>query len=189
MSSAEHSLSADARSTLLRVASSAIEYGLSHSGAPDIDPALYSEELQAEGASFVTLHRAGKLRGCMGALLASRSLVHDVSHNAWRSSTVDPRFSPLRREEFTDLEIHISVVSPLSPFPVSGEEQLLRELRPKIDGLVLRDRGATATFLPSVWDQLETPERFVAELLHKANLERNHWSDTIEFERYTVEEF
>jgi AmmeMemoRadiSam system protein A len=189
MSSAEHLLSADARSTLLRVARTAIEYGLSHADAPDVDPALYSAELQAEGASFVTLHRAGQLRGCMGALQASRPLVHDVSHNAWRSSTADPRFSPLRREEFTDLEIHISVLSPLSPFPVSSRKQLMRNLRPKIDGLVLRDRGATATFLPSVWDQLETPERFVAELLHKAKLDRNHWSDTIEFERYTVENF
>ena len=189
MSSSESLLSEEARSILLGVARAAIQYGLSHDRTPDVDPSLYSEELRAARATFVTLHRAGRLRGCMGTLQVSRPLVEDISRNAWRSANSDPRFSPLRSEEFGDLDIHVSVLSPLSPFPMSSREQLLRELRPGIDGLVLREGGATATFLPSVWDQLPTPERFFAELLHKAELERDHWSDTIELERYTVQEF
>lgn len=189
MSSLELPLSTEARRTLVEVARAAIEYGLFHGKAPIVDLSLYSEELRATGATFVTLHLAGRLRGCMGTLQGSRPLVDDVSENAWRAANSDPRFSPLQRDEFRDLELHLSVLSMLSPLSVGSRAELLRELRPGIDGLALRDGEATATFLPSVWDQLSTPERFFAELLRKAGLARDHWSDTIEFERYTVDDF
>jgi AmmeMemoRadiSam system protein A len=189
MSSSERGLSTKARSTLLEVARAAIEYGFGHGCAPVVDLSLYSDELRADAASFVTLHRTGQLRGCMGTLRATRPLVEDISRNAWRSANADSRFAPLPRDELSGLEIHLSVLGPLSPLPVNSRTELLGELRPGIDGLVLRDGSATATFLPSVWEQLPTPERFFAELLHKAELERDHWSDAIELERYTVEEF
>jgi len=182
-------LSGEARRVLHETALAAIEYGLDHGRAPRLDLSLYSEDLRVESATFVTLHRANRLRGCMGTLQVNLPLIQDISQNAWRSANSDPRFSPVKREEFSDLNIHLSVLSPLSPVPVNSHAELLRKLRPGIDGLVLREHGARATFLPSVWEQLPTPERFVAELLHKAKLGKNHWSDSIELERYTVEEF
>jgi len=161
MSSPEHRLSAEARTTLHEVALASIEYGLDHGCAPDLDLSLFCEELRAPSATFVTLHRTGRLRGCMGTLKVSRPLVDDISLNAWRSANTDPRFPPVIREEFDDLEVPLSVLSPLFPFPVSSHAELLRELRPAI----AQD-----------------------ELLHKAELGRNHWSDTIEFQRNSVEE-
>jgi AmmeMemoRadiSam system protein A len=173
---------------LCDTALAAIEYGLDRGRPPDLDVADFAEELRSHGASFVTVRNAGALRGCTGTLQPTRPLVEDVSHNAWRSANEDSRFAPVRRSELPELDIHVSVLSPLSPLPVSSKAQLLRELRPGRDGLVVRDGGAVATFLPTVWEQLPSADRFVSELLAKAGLPRDHWSDTISFERYSAEE-
>lgn len=189
MSSPEPKLSGEARKTLLDLVRASIEYGLARGFPPNVDLSDYDEGLREKRASFVTLRRSGQLRGCMGTLQPTRPLAHDVVENAWRSAFADPRFPPLRRDELADLDIHISVLNPPEPLAVISRAELRSALRPGIDGLVLRDRGASATFLPSVWEQLETPERFLAELLRKAGLAPDHWSHNIEFERYTVEEF
>lgn len=123
----------------------------------------------------------------MGALEASRPLVSDVAHNAHAAAFRDPRFPPLPEAELAQLEIHLSILSPLEPLPVVDESDLLRQLRPGIDGLVLRDRSHQGTFLPSVWESLTEPAEFVRQLKHKAGLPAHDWSDDWEVLRYTVE--
>ena len=187
--SAQSRLSREARATLCDVAHSSIERGLELGRAPSLEASSFSDELRAPGASFVTLRLKGALRGCTGSLRATRPLVEDICVNAWRSASADPRFPPLRREELDAIDIHISVLSALTPFPVRSRQELLRKLRPGVDGLVLRDRAATATFLPAVWEQLPDAHRFLEELFAKAGLPPDHWSETIAFERYSVVEF
>ena len=149
-----------------------------------MDPADYAEPLRALRASFVTLRIGGDLRGCTGRLEPEYPLVVDVARNAYRSAFEDPRFAPLRAEESPDLEYHISVLGPREPLPADSEQDLLEKLRPGIDGLVLRDGSAVATFLPSVWESLDEPRRFLHELERKAGLPAGHWSATLRFERY-----
>ncbi|MDJ0849787.1 MAG: AmmeMemoRadiSam system protein A [Myxococcota bacterium] len=172
--------------SLCAVAREAIAHGLREGGPPPIDPADYDGALRRPGASFVTLRRAGELRGCTGSLEATRPLVCDVARNAWRSAFGDPRFEPLCPAELDDLEISVSVLSPLEPFAVGSRQELLDTLRPGVDGLVLREGPRSATFLPSVWKSLPEPRAFLAALLQKAGLPPAHWSPQLRFERYTT---
>ena len=100
-----------------------------------------------------------------------------------------PRFQPVSASEFGDLEIHISVLSPPEPMIFTSEADLLRQIRPGIDGLILEDGAYRGTFLPSVWEQLPDPAQFLAHLKMKAGLPPNYWSDTLKVSRYTTESF
>ena len=190
MSSADTRLQAADAKRLLEVAGESISHGLEVGVALPVDLSECSEILRSLRASFVTLNRLGKLRGCTGTLEAHQPLVHDVARNAYRSAFEDPRFAPLERGELDDLEIHLSILSPMRRIHAESEEVLLAQLQPKIDGLVLRDPelGCSGTFLPAVWESLPDPRRFLAELKLKAGLPRSHWSSTLEVYRYTVED-
>jgi len=172
------------RRGLTAVARASVEHGLRNGGPLVVDPADYAAPLREVRASFVTLRIDGALRGCTGHLEAEHALVVDVAQNAYRSAFGDPRFEPLGADELRALEIHISVLGPLEPLPADSERALLRELRPGIDGLVLRDGTHAATFLPSVWESLTEPRNFLHELERKAGLPPGHWSPTLRFERY-----
>lgn len=181
--------SAADRLRLLELAARSIEHGLERGAPLSIDPQDYPEALQAGRATFVTLQIGGQLRGCIGVLQAFRPLVVDVAQNAYAAAFEDPRFPGLRPAEFPRLEIHISVLSPAEPLRFSSEADLLDQIRPGIDGLILQDRGQRGTFLPSVWEQLPRPEQFLEHLKRKAGLPFGHWSDTLQVARYTTESF
>ena len=175
------------RKALLGVARASIQHGL-ECGAPlPVDPARYSPRLREPGACFVTLRRSGALRGCVGSIEATRSLVEDVARNAFSSAFRDTRFSPLSDEEATDLDLHLSILTPPEPFPCASEDELLAKLEPGIDGLILQDGPHRATFLPVVWESLSEPKEFLAQLKRKAGLSEDHWSDGIRFQRYRTE--
>lgn len=179
MSSPEH--------PLLEIARRSIEHGVATRDLLRLDVKDFPAPLRERRATFVTLHRDGELRGCMGALEASRPLVSDVAHNAHAAAFRDPRFAPASAAELIDLEIHVSILSPLEPLPVADESDLLRQLRPGIDGLVLRDSTHGGTFLPSVWESLTEPAEFVRQLKRKAGLPPDSWSGDWEVLRYTVD--
>jgi AmmeMemoRadiSam system protein A len=178
---------AQERRTLLDVARASIEHGLHHGGPRPVDPAAYPAPLQRPAASFVTLRRAGELRGCIGELEALRALVESVAHNAWRAAFHDPRFDPVGEDELGALDLHLSVLGGLEPLPAATEAELLAALRPGRDGLLLDDGAHRATFLPAVWASLPEAERFVAELKRKAGL-RHGWPVGMRAWRYGVTE-
>lgn len=179
--------SADAR-VLLEVARASIEHGVRCGRPLAVDPLAHAPTLRPLRAVFVTLRLHGELRGCTGNLAPSHPLVRAVAESAFRSAFHDPRFQPVQEHELAALLLHVSILSPLESFPVTSEAELLEKLRPGVDGLVLRDGPASATFLPSVWKSLPSPQHFVAELKRKARLAPDHWSPTLVLERYTVEE-
>jgi uncharacterized protein len=175
---------------LLRAAAfESIEYGICHRRSMTVPLRRYPDTLHVEKATFVTLHNAGELIGCIGTLRALRPLVSDVVHNAYQAAFNDPRFAPLEAAQLAGLELHISVLSPLQPLQIASEEDLLAQLRPGIDGLVLEEGDLAATFLPAMWPRLHTPQVFVRVLKEKAHLPPDHWSATIKAYRYTAEEF
>ncbi len=181
--------SPEERRILLDVAAASIRHGLETGRPLSIRLEEYPESLREPGAAFVTLNLDGQLRGCIGSLEARRPLVEDVAENAFAAAFRDPRFPPLRPEEYPRLEYHISILSPPEPMTVTSEADLLQQLRPGVDGLVLIEGARRATFLPSVWEQLPDPRQFLAHLKMKAGLPADYWSDSLRFERYTVEEF
>lgn len=175
------------RQLLLSIAWESIRYGLTIGRALPVDKAQYPIALQVPLASFVTLHAHDLLRGCIGHLEAIQPLVADVAENAFSAAFRDPRFSPVTPPELNDLTLHISVLSKPEAITFSSEDDLIRQLRPGIDGLILRDAHHRGTFLPSVWESLPQPVEFLTQLKAKAGLPPNHWSETIEFDRYTTE--
>ena len=182
-------LGAAERRTLLDLARSSIRHGLSHHRPKPVELLDFPAALRAPRAVFVTLSSDGQLRGCIGHLEACQALVQDVAENAFSAAFRDPRFPPLGADELAGLEIHISVLSPPEPLPVASEADLLRQIRPGVDGLILEDRGHRGTFLPAVWESLTVPEQFLAHLKQKAGLPPDYWSDTIRVARYTAEAF
>lgn len=155
------------------------------------EPALPAQDwLARPGASFVSLHdAAGQLRGCVGALRASRPLGDDVIAHARAAALHDTRFAPLARDELAGLQIEVSVLSSLETFSVRSEDELAALLRPGVDGLVLAAGAAHATFLPQVWDQLPAAREFIRQLKRKAGLAPEAWSANWQFLRYTVERY
>lgn len=177
------------QAALLQVARDAITQPLN--GAHDYRVRLSAHDatLREPGASFVTLNLAGRLRGCIGSLAAHQPLVVDVAKNAQSAAFRDPRFAPLTLAEWASISVHISVLSPPEPINVSSREALLKVLRPGVDGLILEDGIHRATYLPSVWEQLPEPDRFVTELRRKAGLPGEGWHTGTRLQRYSTFEF
>ncbi len=146
-------------------------------------------ELHAPGATFVTLTERGALRGCIGSLSAYRPLIDDVRENACAAAFSDPRFPPVRAGELASLRVEVSLLTPASPLSFRDEADALAQLRPHIDGVILRLRHYRATFLPQVWEQLPDPKTFLAHLKQKAGLPADFWSPDLALERYQVEKW
>lgn len=177
------------RHQLLKVAADSIQHGLQH--GKSLVPILtdYPASLQMLRACFVTLRMEDELRGCIGSLKPRRPLLLDIAHNAFAAAFHDPRFTSLQAPEFAALEIEISVLSPPVPLRFFSETDLLQQLRPGVDGLILTAQEHTGTFLPSVWESLPRPAEFLAQLKRKAGLEEAFWSPDIQVQRYTTESF
>ncbi|MBK8182588.1 MAG: AmmeMemoRadiSam system protein A [Candidatus Competibacteraceae bacterium] len=182
-------LSHQDRATLLATARASIQHGLRHGQALAVDPNQYPATLRPQRATFVTLELAGQLRGCMGALAAYQPLVRDVAAHGYAAAFDDPRFPEVTAVEFPRLEVYISVLSPSQPLPFGSEEDLLAQLRPGQDGLILQFHHHRATFLPAVWESLPDPYVFLAQLKRKAGLPLDFWSPELRVERYTSEYF
>jgi uncharacterized protein len=147
-----------------------------------------SAALWRPAASFVTLERAGALRGCVGSIEVTRSLWRDVIRNAVRAAG-DPRLPAVTAEEWPDLDIKLSVLGSPEPVPAPTAAELAARLRPGVDGLLLTDGVRRATFLPAVWAKLAEPDRFVAALLVKGGWSARSWPPGLVAHRYTAVEF
>jgi len=155
----------------------------------DISLPLAGAWLSAHGATFVTLTKYGELRGCIGTLEAHRPLIEDVQENAYAAAFRDPRFSPLRVEEFDVVSVEISLLSDPEPMVVETEAEAMTRLRPHIDGVVLEYGQHRSTFLPQVWEQLPDPQQFLKHLKRKAGLAADFWAADLRLSRYAVQKW
>ena len=178
--------STDLGGALLHTARAALAAAFERAGAAATG---HHAALEAHGATFVTLTQYGELRGCIGTLEAHRPLREDVEQNALAAAFRDPRFAPLAAAELEITRVEVSLLSAPAPLPVAGEDDLLRRLRPGVDGVVLAWRGRRATFLPQVWESLAEPRDFIAALKRKAGLGAAFWADDVRIARYTVDKF
>lgn len=139
------------------------------------------------GACFVTLEKNGDLRGCIGSIIAHRWLIDDLAQNAQNSAFSDPRFQPLKKHEFDELEIDVSLLSTPEKMSFKDEQDLLNQIKPFLDGIIIKDKGYQSVYLPSVWEQLPEKEMFLKSLKIKAGMTPEHFSSTFEAYRYTTE--
>lgn len=175
------------RKLLLTLAMQSIVYGLKLHKVMSLNLTDYVPKLQAKRACFVTLDIKKQLRGCIGSLEAYQPLVLDVVHNAYAAAFSDPRFPPLTAAELDLIRIHISVLNVPTAMQFTSEADLVQQLQPGVDGLILAEGANRGTFLPSVWESLPEPKQFLDHLKMKAGLAPNYWSDTVTVARYTVE--
>ncbi|MEA3303092.1 MAG: AmmeMemoRadiSam system protein A [Pseudomonadota bacterium] len=188
-SETEKELTPHQQQQLLQVARESIEYGLGHRHTMPIDADAYDEQLLQQGGSFVTLHKKAALRGCIGTLQPYQPLVKDVAEHARAAAFSDPRFPPVGADELADIVISVSVLGDPDAIGFSDEDDLISQLRPSQDGLILEEGGARGTFLPSVWESLPQPRPFLQQLKRKAGLPLDYWSDSLRFSRYTTQSF
>jgi len=183
-------LNEEERQYLLKLARTTIE----RAARGDKSVALLTpptSRLEQPGAAFVTLHtRDGRLRGCIGSLIAHRSLIEDVQHNATAAALEDPRFSPVNTAELDNIVIEVSVLTTPEPLNFDEPDDLIRKLRPNVDGVLIERGWNRATFLPQVWEQLPSHEEFLSHLCNKAGLPANAWQwPDLKVSTYQVEEF
>lgn len=147
---------------------------------PAGDPAF-----EQERAVFVTLHRHGKLRGCIGTLEARESLGAAVRSSAISAATQDPRFPAVTPDELGDLEIEISVLSPLER--VESADEIIVGAH----GVMVSDGGRSGVFLPHVapeqgWDRDTMLDYLCA---HKAGLPADAWRCGADLQVFTTQTF
>jgi AmmeMemoRadiSam system protein A len=155
----------------------------------DVAPPPMTDWLTVHAATFVTLTKHGQLRGCIGTLEAHRPLIEDVRENAHAAAFRDPRFSPVQREEFSQIVVEVSLLSQPEPMAVESEADAIESLRPHLDGVVLEYGHYRSTFLPQVWEQLPEPRQFLQYLKRKAGLPADFWADGVQLSRYGVQKW
>jgi len=177
------------RKLLLDTAWQSIQNGLANGKPLPVRAQAFEKPLSDPGASFVTLHKDGDLRGCIGSLEAYRPLINDVAENAFSAAFRDPRFPALQAKELEALTLDISVLSQPQAMTFDSEQDLLAQIQAGTDGLILQDKLHRGTFLPSVWESLPDRKLFLQHLKLKAGLPADHWSSEIQVWRYTTESF
>jgi len=129
--------------------------------------------LKENGAVFVTINEFNALRGCIGSIIAHRSLLEDIIQNAKAAALSDPRFKPISKDELANLDIEVSLLTSPKPLEYRDLLELKAKIRVGIDGVILNYQGHQATYLPSVWEQLPTFEIFFTSLCQKAGMSGN----------------
>jgi AmmeMemoRadiSam system protein B/AmmeMemoRadiSam system protein A len=144
----------------------------------------FPARLEFPQGAFVTLNKNGQLRGCIGTMIPQDALGHTVGKMALYAALKDPRFSPVTLGEVKDLEIEISVLSPMQPVKDPDRIVLGR------DGVLLMKGGKSAVFLPQVateqnWNRTE----MLDNLCLKAGLPEGCWKKDAAFQVFQAEVF
>src|SRR3989339_215364 len=130
-------------------------------------------QLKAVNGAFVTIHKQGKLKGCIGNIIGQKPLFETIRDMAIESATGDPRFEPVTKDELKDIEIEISVLSPLKKIEDVDEFQL------GTHGVLVKKGWSQGVFLPQVAEETGwNKEEFLSNLCaHKAGLPADAWKD------------
>jgi len=176
------SLAEREKQLLLQIARSALTLGVA--GKPPLQEFPSDEVLQLGAGAFVTLHRRGRLRGCVGQLPGRDALVAVVAHCARAAALDDSRFEPVGLAEVSEIEIEVSVLSAL-------EDVTLGAIEAGKHGLVVSQGRQRGVLLPQVASQFNWGvQRFLEETCVKAGLERDAWKDpATRMQAFTAEVF
>ncbi len=138
------------------------------------------------GACFVTLKKNNNLRGCIGSIIAHQSLINDIVQHSKDAAFHDPRFNPVEENEVDSLTIDISILSEPEQMRFKDEQDLLEQIVPFRDGIIIKDKFYQAVYLPSVWEDLPDKVMFLNSLKMKAGLPPEYFSKTFEAYRFST---
>jgi AmmeMemoRadiSam system protein A len=148
----------------------------------------YDNVMFNKGATFVTLEKKHKLRGCIGSVIPVSSVAEDLAKNTFLAAREDKRFTPVTKKELSEISYKISFLTSFVPIKFSSYDDLLTKIEPYIDGILIKDGKRQGLYLPDVWEQISDKHEFMNELKIKAGLSPSYWSDNIEvFKFRTVE--
>lgn len=185
-------ISQEDQKLLLQLARSSIVNEQSGEKKLNIDLTKISPILREDGASFVTLTSlpGHQLRGCIGALEAYQPLIVDVPEHAIAAALHDYRFSPVRLAEMNRIQIEISCLTPAIRLEYTSPDDLIQKIVPGRDGVILKDGISRATFLPQVWEKIDSKEQFLSQLCQKMGARSDLWrKKLIQVYVYQVQEF
>lgn len=175
------------RNILLLLAWESIAHGLKTGKPLRINLDDYSAELSKRQACFVLLKQKQLIRGCVGSIEPIRPLGEDVAENAFAAAFCDRHFMPLADSELDTIQINILLLSALEPMQCTSQLELTQQLRPHLDGLLIREGSHHANLLPTAWETFHTPLDFVNHLKQQAGLPLTYWSKNTQIFRYTTE--
>jgi AmmeMemoRadiSam system protein A len=175
---------------LLEVARKTIQQELFKEKASTQRDELDSSKFAERRGTFVTLTINDNLRGCIGHIIPQESLLEGIKENAINAAFKDPRFNPLSKKEWDNVKIEISILTDPKPLEYSDGDDLLKKIRPDIDGVIIKKGYYQATFLPQVWEQLPDKKEFFTHLCLKAGMDGNEWKKgKLEVYTYQVQAF
>lgn len=178
------------RRYLLDLARKTVQTAATTGQLPAVSADGLAPKFTAAKGCFVTLTKRGQLRGCIGYILPQGPLYRAVAENARNAALRDPRFSAVKPGEVDQLEIEISVLTKPLPLFFSSPEDLLRQLQPGVDGVVLQIGDRSATYLPQVWEQIPDKVDFLNNLAEKAGCDSSAWRESgVSVLIYHVESF
>lgn len=162
---------------LLQLARQSIKTYITDGKPPEVECA--HPKLQVEAGAFVSLHIRRRLRGCIGMIKADRPLWKIVIKMAISAATKDNRFSPVTRDELKDIDIEISVLTPLEEIDSPDEVEVGR------DGVYLTKGSHSSVFLPQVpvefrWNR----DQYLSQLAKKAGLPEDGWREGCQFQTF-----
>jgi AmmeMemoRadiSam system protein A len=163
---------------LVRVVRAEIVRKLNPSALPSLEPDLSEipdSLLEEKRGVFVTLHKNGRLRGCIGNIEPAKPVLEGVRENALHAALDDARFAPVTPEELADLDIEVSLLTVPEKLDYSDSKDLLRQIVPFRHGVIVEKGHHRATFLPQVWEQLPDPASLLTQLCLKARLDPDAW--------------
>ena len=169
------------RRLLLQLAREAI---VAHVAAGGVPAATSPDVLSRSAGVFVTLHKQGGLRGCIGRVEVEEPLGVVVPRCAIAACSTDPRFSPVSVAELPDLEVEISLLGSLEPIADSADFEIGRH------GLLVELGWHRGLLLPQVatewhWDR----NQFLTHTCHKAGLRADAWKESARLWRFEAEVF
>lgn len=180
----------DDRKLLLRLSRQALIDGVRGKALEPIDFDEIPVLLSQPGATFVTLTIENELRGCIGSLEAKRPLAEDVRVHAVAAALEDYRFPAVNEQEVEKISIEISRLTAPQLIEFRDPEELLSQIRPGVDGVILQKGIRRATFLPQVWDKVPEVEIFLEMLCRKMGAAAECWQEPgVEVFTYQVEKF
>jgi hypothetical protein len=142
--------------------------------------------LERPCASFITLYLDEKLRGQAGTLEARCHLGEDLGTNALAAAFNDRRFKALTANEFKQVTIEISVLSPLEQVVWRSEADVLEQLRPGIDGVTFEYGHHRSIFLPQMWTEFNDPALFIGNLKYRGGLPPDFWDNAVKLSRFSA---
>ncbi len=172
-------LTEEEKKELLALAKRAITDYVSNGKTPEGE--IKNQKFKSDGAVFVTIKKKGSLRGCIGHTQPVMPLYQSVIKNALAACSGDPRFPPMTKDELKDIDIEISILSPLNQL------KNIKDIQVGKHGLVIRKGMQSGLLLPQVatelgWDR----ETFLKHLCSKAGLPETAWKDA-ELYTFTAE--